>query len=204
MPSPHPESTAVLSENSDATAEKGSDVASASLPAIVISQCDPPSELCEKTEAEKEPQPAVNSDSSCNESCSQDKMEDSDNSLTSLSKITKELPQFKSQESVVPSKTISDEDLLQSKSMTHCNQNGGLEGTDVPPAPNLSARENKKEKIGIKRLSGANKAKGKEQGEIKAKGEEAQCQKGQGNLEQQEATKAIFDLLKEISGWFSV
>lgn len=206
MSSLHPESAALPSENSGACTEKGSDVASASLPAIVISQCDPPSELCEETETEKEPQPAVNADFSSNESCSQDKTEDFDNSSTSHFKMIKELPQCKSQESLVSTKTSNDEDLLEADSVMHCSQNGGLEGesTEVPSLPNISAKENKKEKICIKKLVGVNKAKGKEQGEGKAKGEDAQCQKGQGSLEQLEATKAIFDLLKEISGLFSV
>lgn len=201
--SPHPESTALPLENCGAGTEKGSDVASASLPAIVISQCDPPSEQCEETE--KEPQPAVNADISSNRDCSQDKTEDFDNSPASHFRIMKELPQSKSQESLVSTKTGSDEDLLESDSVVHCSLNGGVEGesTDVPSLPNISVRENKKEKICI-RLGGANKAKGKEQGEGKPKGEDAQCQKGQGKLEQLEATKAVFDLLKEISGLFSV
>lgn len=203
MQSPHPESTALPSENSGASTEEGSDVTGASLPAIVTSQCDPPSELCEEAETEKEPEPVVNSDSKSNESCPQDKMEDPDNSLTSHSKMIKELPQSQSQESLVSTKTSSDEDLVKSDSTTHSDQNGGFERESTEGPSPINIGENKKDK-GFRRFGGANKAKGKEQGESKAKGEDAQCQKGQGNLEQLEATKAIFELLKEISGLFSV
>lgn len=200
-----PEHPALSLENSGAGTEKGSDVARASHPAIVISQYDQPSELCEETETGTEPQPAVDADFSSNESCSQDKTEDFDISSSSCFKMMKELPQSKSQESLVSTKNGSDEDLLESDSVIHSDQSDRVEGESIeaPSLPNISAKENKKEKICI-RLGGAHKAKGKEQGVAKAKGEETQFQKSQGSLEQLEATKAIFDLLKEISGLFSV
>lgn len=50
---------------------------------------------------------------------------------------------------------------------------------------------------------GANKTKGKEQG-TQPRGEDSQSQRSQVNWEQLEATKAIFDLLKEISGLFTL
>uniref|UniRef100_A0A3B4ZI80 Uncharacterized LOC103373861 n=1 Tax=Stegastes partitus TaxID=144197 RepID=A0A3B4ZI80_9TELE len=56
--------------------------------------------------------------------------------------------------------------------------------------------EEKKEKMCFK-MSGVNKAKRKE-GTL-PRGEDSQCQRSQVNWEQMEATKAIFDLLKEIS-----
>ncbi|XP_078116546.1 uncharacterized protein LOC144524277 isoform X2 [Sander vitreus] len=62
-----------------------------------------------------------------------------------------------------------------------------------------SVRSNKKENICFKMSSGVNKAKGKDQG-TSPRGENSQCQKSQVGREQLEATKAIFDLLKEISG----
>ncbi|XP_031158834.2 uncharacterized protein si:rp71-46j2.7 isoform X2 [Sander lucioperca] len=62
-----------------------------------------------------------------------------------------------------------------------------------------SVRSNKKENICFKMSSGVNKAKGKHQG-TSPRGENSHCQKSQVGREQLEATKAIFDLLKEISG----
>ncbi|XP_037636806.1 uncharacterized protein si:rp71-46j2.7 isoform X2 [Sebastes umbrosus] len=192
----HPESTALLLENQEA-----SDVPGASIPTIVISHHDPSSELPKEAETEKEPQSAENSDSS-NENCSQDKTEDSDNPLTSHFKmIFRGLSRTRSQESLVSTKTSSDEDLLESDSLPHSSQNGGVLGDSAegPSWLHFSTRSIKKEKICFRMSSGVNKAKGKDQG-TSTRGLDSRCQRSQVNWEQLEATKAMFDLLKEISG----
>ncbi|KAI3351641.1 hypothetical protein L3Q82_020478 [Scortum barcoo] len=192
-PSLHPEATALpLGKNGASTV---SDVPGATVPTIVISQCDPPSEPPEEAETEKEPQ-------SANKNCSQDKNEDSDNPLTSHFKMIFKGPtRSMSQESLVSTKSTGDEDPPESDSTLHCSQNGGLQGesAESPSWGNFSARSNKKEKMCFKMSGGANKAKGKDQGTL-PRGEDTHCQKSQINWEQLEATKAIFDLLKEISG----
>ncbi|XP_039976040.1 uncharacterized protein si:rp71-46j2.7 isoform X2 [Xiphias gladius] len=201
-PCPHPESTVQPSENPGAFTQNGTYVPSATLPTIIISQCDPPSEQPEEAETETETQCAVNSDHSSNENCSQDKTEDSDNPLTSHFKtIIKGLTRSKSQESLASTKTSSDEDPPNSDSTPCCSQNRSSQGESAegPSWLNFSARSNKKEKICLKLSGGANKAKGKEHGTL-PRGEDSQGQKSQVNWEQLEATKAIFDLLKEISG----
>ncbi|XP_041800765.1 uncharacterized protein si:rp71-46j2.7 isoform X2 [Chelmon rostratus] len=194
-PSLNPESTALPLENPAASTGKGSDVPDATIPTIVISHCNSPPEPPEETETEKEPQ-------STNENCSQDKTEDSDNPLTSHFKmIFKGLTRSRSQESLASTKTTGDDDPPDSDFTPHCSQNGGLHGesADGPSWLHFSARSNKKEKIGFKLSGGVNKAKGKDQGTL-PRGEDSQCRKSQVNWEQLEATKAIFDLLKEISG----
>lgn len=199
-PSLHPESTLLPSDNHGAFTEKGNDVPGASIPTIVISQYDIPSEPPE--EAEKELHSAANSDSS-NENCSQDKPEDSDNPLTSHFKmIFKGLTRSRSQESLVSTKSTGDEDPPDLDSTPHCSQNGSVhrESEEGPSWLHFSARSHKKEKICFKVSGGAHKVKVKDQGT----GEDSQCQRSQVNWEQLEATKAIFDLLKEISGELSI
>uniref|UniRef100_UPI0037E6FD80 sorting nexin-25 n=1 Tax=Semicossyphus pulcher TaxID=241346 RepID=UPI0037E6FD80 len=191
----HPESTALPSENPAASAGNVHDVPDATIPTIVISQFDPPSEPPEEARTETEPP-------SANGNCSQDKTEESDNPLTSHFKmIFKGLARSRSQESLASTKSIGDEDPPETDSTPRCSQNGGLHGdsTDSPSWLHFSAKSNKKEKICFKMSGGANKAKGKDQGTL-PRGEESQCQKSPVNWEQLEATKAIFDLLKEISG----
>ncbi|XP_032383178.1 uncharacterized protein si:rp71-46j2.7 [Etheostoma spectabile] len=196
-PSPHPELTALPLQNPSASAEKDSDVSSASVPTIVISQYNSCSETPEKAEPKKEPLSAADPDSS-KENCSQAITEDSDNPLTSHFKtMFKGLTRSRSQESLVSTRNGSDEDPPDSDSTPHRRQIGGMQGES---AEALSCvRSDKKEKLCFKMSSGVNKAKGKDQG-TSPKGENSQCQKSQVGREQLEATKAIFDLLKEISG----
>ncbi|XP_075959613.1 uncharacterized protein LOC142962838 isoform X2 [Anarhichas minor] len=178
-PSPHPESTALPLENPDAFTEEGSEVDGASIPTIVVSKHGSPPEWLVEADSPS----FVHSDSS-NGNCSQDKPEDSDNPLTSPFKmIFKGLTRSRSQESLVSTKNTSDEDPLESDSSPHSCQNGDLQGR----ALHFSARS---DKMSFKVSSGAIKTKGKDQG-TSSRGEDSQCQK---------ATKAIFDLLKEISG----
>lgn len=171
--SPHLESPAQSLENQSA-----SDVTNPIIPSIVISQYDSPLELPE--EAEINPQPSVNAKSS-NENSSQDKTEDSDNPFTSQVRMFfRGLGRHKSHESLASTKTSSVEDLSESGSQQE--------------------RSNKKEKTCFKMSGGLNKTKGKETQASLQGGEDPQALKGQVNREPVEATKAIFDLLKEISG----
>ncbi|XP_041653843.1 uncharacterized protein si:rp71-46j2.7 [Cheilinus undulatus] len=195
-PPSHHESTALPLDNlSGTSAGKSHDAPTATIPAIVISQFDSPAEPSEDAKTETEP-PSVT------ENSSQDKSEDSDNPLTSHFKmIFKGLTRSRSQESLVSTKSIGDDDPPDSDSTPHCSQNGVLQGdsTDGPSWLHFSIKSNKKEKICFKMSVGASKAKGKDQGTL-PRGEDSQCPKSQVNWEQLEATKAIFDLLKEISG----
>ncbi|XP_055368462.1 uncharacterized protein si:rp71-46j2.7 isoform X2 [Betta splendens] len=179
--SPLPPPPALPSENHDASAEKGSDGAGAALPAITVSRCDPPSVF--EGEAGKAAKPAVESDSKNSENCPQEKLEDADNSLTINSAMPKE--RSLSQESLV-SRSSSNEDLLETDHFQ--KRAAGKE-----PTFKLNAKENKRDKW---KFGGANKAKG----EGKAKGEDSPHQKAHGGGEHQEAARAVFDLLKEISG----
>ncbi|KAM9849453.1 uncharacterized protein ACBR49_006758 [Aulostomus maculatus] len=186
-------------EEPRAWTEKGSDVASASLPTIVISQCESDSESPE--EAEKEPLPAVGSDPS-SRSFSQDKTEDSDNPLTSHFKmIIRGITRSRSQESLLSTKNPSEEDQPHSDCTPQRSQNGGLPGESSEGLSwlNFGSRSSKKEKICFRISGGSNKSRGKDQGTV-PRVEDSQCPKTQVNWEQLEATKAIFDLLKEISG----
>ncbi|XP_051276489.1 uncharacterized protein si:rp71-46j2.7 isoform X1 [Dicentrarchus labrax] len=195
MSSLHLESTALTLEKCGTSTGKANDVPGPTIPTIVISQCDPSSEPPEEAETKTEPQ-------SANENCSQDKTEDSDNPLTTHFKmIFKGLTRSRSQESLASTKTTGDEDPPDSESTPHCSHHGGEQGESAESLSwlHFSARSNKKEKTCFKMSGGANKTKGKDQGTL-PRVEDSQCQKTQVNWEQLEATKAIFDLLKEISG----
>ncbi|KAM7000010.1 uncharacterized protein LKV04_004984 [Tautogolabrus adspersus] len=192
----HSASTALPLENlSGVSAGKSPDTPAATIPTIVISQFDPFPEPPEEAETETEPQ-------STNENSPQDKSEDSHNPLTSHFKmIFKGLTRSRSQESLVSTKSTEDDNPPDSDSTPRCSQNGVLQGESSEGLSRLhfSAKSNKKEKISFKMSCGVNKAKGKDQGTL-TRGDDPQYQKCQTNWEQLEATKAIFDLLKEISG----
>ncbi|XP_022052367.2 uncharacterized protein si:rp71-46j2.7 isoform X2 [Acanthochromis polyacanthus] len=184
MASLHPEPAQSL-ENHSASSEKDSDVPGVTVPTIVISPCDSSSAL--RGEAETDSLPAV---SSSNEDCSHDKTEDSDNPVTShIKMILKGLTRAKSQESLASTKVGTDDDLLESDGGSQQDTVDGISWR------HFNSRPNKKEKIGFK-MSAVNKAKRKETQGTLQRGEE----RSQANWEQMEATKAIFDLLKEISG----
>ncbi|XP_060904327.1 uncharacterized protein si:rp71-46j2.7 isoform X2 [Labrus mixtus] len=191
----HSASTALPSENlSGVSAGKSPDPPAATIPTIVISQFDPFPESPQEAETETEPQ-------STNENSPRDKSEDS-NPLTSHFKmIFKGLARSRSQESLVSTKSTEDDDPRDSDSTPRCSQNGVLQGesSEASSRHHFSAKSNKKEKICFKISGGVNKAKGKDQGTLPRE-EDPQCQKSQTNWEQLEATKAIFDLMKEISG----
>ncbi|XP_076005294.1 uncharacterized protein LOC142999575 isoform X2 [Genypterus blacodes] len=176
------ESTAPPLENPGPSRHKSNRV---TIPSIVISQYDPPSgEAEEEEEAEKEQQ----SDSS-NETGSEDKTEDSDKPKTSPFKmIFRQLSRSKSQESLASTKTINDDDQAEMEfSPVGVSEDDAAEG---PSWRQFIAKPNKREKTG---------SKGTEQGTM-ARQDDEQFQKYQASWEQQEATKALFDLLKEISG----
>lgn len=199
VPSPRPASHPQPLKNPSASAGKGNDATGVTLPKILISDCrshsDLQEEAGEETETEKKSQSVAAPDSS--ESCSQD----SDNPLTSHFKmIFRGLTRSRSQESLISTRNASDDDPLLSDCMPHYSQNGGLhgEGAEGPSWLHFSAKSHKKEKMSLK--SGSLKSKGKDQGTL-TRGEDSQFHKSQVNWEQLETTKAIFDLLKEISGW---
>lgn len=139
---------------------------------------------------------------STGETLAQDKKEDSDNPLTSHFKmIFKGLRRSKSQEALALAKTPDDEEpQREPDDVTHCSQNGGVvgEGAQGPSWRHFHTRSSSKtERVTFKLSSGVNRSKGKEHGTLPR---DEDPQKSPVNWEQLEATKAIFDLLKEISG----
>lgn len=169
-------------------------VPGATIPTIIVSEYEAVPGQVEETEPEQEPQLAG--------TCSEDKTEDSDNPLTHIKMIFKGLTRSRSQESLT--KTAGEEDPPDPDVSPHCSQNGTIRGENAEASAwrHFNSRLNKKEKITFKLSGGATKAKGREGGTL-PRGDDSQCQKSQVKWEQMEATKAIFDLLKEISGWFS-
>lgn len=192
-PSLNPESTDPP-EIPGTSSGKSNGVPDATIPTIIVSEYEPVPEQVEETKPEQEPRSAG--------TCSEDKTEDSDNPLTHFKMIFKGLSRSRSQESL--SKTTSEEDPPQPDVSPRCGQNGAIRGETSEGSAwrHFNSRLNKKEKMTFKVSGGATKAKGREGGTL-PRGEDSQCQKSQVNWEQMEATKAIFDLLKEISGWFS-
>ncbi|XP_058506524.1 uncharacterized protein si:rp71-46j2.7 [Solea solea] len=190
--------------NPGAFTESGVDAPAAIVPTIVISSCgDSSSQPPAEAEAETQTEYAVNSHPSSNGNCTQDKTEDSDNNpLTSHFKmIIKGLSRSKSQESLTSIKSTTDEELPRPDYSPRCSQRRSSHGENAegPSWLHFGMRSNKKEKVCVKMLNGPIKAKGKEQG-TSPRAEDVQGQKSQVDWEQLEATKAIFDLLKEISG----
>ncbi|CAK6964629.1 uncharacterized protein si:rp71-46j2.7 [Scomber scombrus] len=193
VPSPRPAYPPQPLENPSASTEKGSDATGVTVPTILISQCKSHSDLHEEAEEETETEKKSVAGLDSSESCSQD----SDNPLTSHFKmIFRGLTRSRSQESLVLTRNANDEDHPLSGCTPHCSQNGGLhgEGAESPSWLHFSTKSHKKEKICSK--GGSLKPKGKDQGTV-TRGEDSQFQN---NREQLETTKAIFDLLKEISG----
>ncbi|XP_034454381.1 uncharacterized protein si:rp71-46j2.7 [Hippoglossus hippoglossus] len=202
MPSLLPESTSPPSENPGASTKSDNDVPSASLPSILISDWDPPAEPQEEAEAETQMPSAVNSEPSSNDNGSQDKTEDCENPLTFHFKtIIRGLSRSRSQESLASRRISSEDEPPDSAGSPHCSQDRSSQGDSAegPSWLNFSARSTKKDKICFRTLNGASKAKGKEQGML-PRGEDSEGPRSQVNWEQLEATKAMFDLLKEISG----
>lgn len=161
--------------------------------AMIVSEYEPVPEEAEKTEPKQEPRSA--------ETSSEDKTEDSDNPLAHFKMIFKGLTRSRSQESLSSTKNTSEEDPSHSDLSAHCGQNGETRGENSEGSSwrHFNARLNKREKVTFKLSGGAAKAKGREGGTL-PRGDDSQCQKSQVKWEQMEATKAIFDLLKEISG----
>ncbi|XP_077435022.1 uncharacterized protein LOC144059654 [Vanacampus margaritifer] len=172
-----------------------------SLPTIVISSCETP-EGDDVEETPKEPRPSLSADSPVG-GCSQEKAEDSDNPLTHFKMIIRGLTRSRSQDSLASAKNHSDEDPSPSEDATNGSREGTLHGDDASNGPSwlhFTARA-KKEKMSPRLSCGSAKSKGKEQAVSgSGRGDEPQPARSQGTWEQLEATKAIFDLLKEISG----
>ncbi|MEQ2177642.1 hypothetical protein GOODEAATRI_005613, partial [Goodea atripinnis] len=161
-------------------------------PTIVVSQYNSPPQQPEETEVN--PQPAANADTS-HENSFQEKPEDSDCTLTSHFK-TMFSGKSRSQESLSSTKGSGDEEQPE-----ETQQAGAEELSQL----SCCSKSFKKERTCFRMSGGAGKMKGKEttQGPLQ-RGEDSKFQRGQGNWEQLESTKAIFDLLKEISGLFTL
>ncbi|XP_028316182.1 uncharacterized protein LOC114471539 [Gouania willdenowi] len=191
--SPKAETVALSSEKQSVSTKKENEYPGA-LPPAIISSLELSSALPEEAAAQSHPQAIVNADS-----CTQDKTQDSDNALTShLKLIVQGLSRSKSQESLSSSKSDDEE-----SSESECCQKADFqhEGSNGPSwLQSLSTKANKKEKKTLRMLCEPTIAKVKETQGTLQRGDESQCQKSQVNWEQMEATKAIFDLLKEISG----
>lgn len=189
---PTPKSSPQPFHSPGAFSENSSDVSSPTLPTIIVSPCVSPEEPRREDEEENEYSPAA--------SASQDQAEDSDNPITAHFKMLfKGLSRSRSQESLSQTKIADDEEQAKSDSTSLCCRSGETETTESSTQHSICPRPNKKEKISFKVSNGVTKAKGKDQGTL-SRGEDSPSQKGQGNWEQQETTKVIFDLLKEISG----
>lgn len=182
-----------LAENPRTSSGKSNGAPGAVIPAIIVSEYEPVPEEMEKTEPKQEPRPE--------ETSSEDKAEDSDNPLAHFKMIFKGLTRSRSQESLSSTRNTSEEEPPHSDVSPHCSQNGEMRGENSEGSSwrHFNARLNKKEKVTFKLSGGAIKVKGREGGTL-ARGDDSQSQKSQANWEQMEATKAIFDLLKEISG----
>lgn len=184
-PRTHPEIPHVLTERRFA-------FSGPAIPSIVVSEYEGHPDPSNEADTKKEAQSAECSSGSC----SQHKAEDSDNPLTSHFKmIFKGLAPSRSQESLFSTKGHSDEEQPHSNGTSPGYQNGA----EGPSWLHFSARSGKRERAFSKGSGGAGKVKGKEQATL-PRGEDVQGPKSQVNWEQMEATKAIFDLLKEISG----
>lgn len=185
--------------NADSAAAPSENPGASTIPTIVISQHDnAPSEEPERAELEEEEAAAA---LTAGENLTQDKKEDSDNPLTSHFKmIFKGLRRSKSQESLALAKNADEELQREPDAVPQCSQNGGVagEGAEGPSWRHFHTRSlSKAERATFKLSGGVNRGKGKEQGTL-PRAEDPQ--RSQVNWEQLEATKAIFDLLKEISG----
>lgn len=189
MKEKNPES-ADLPDNPGTSTGKSNAVPGAMIPSIIVSEYE---EEVEKTEPKQETRSV--------ETSSEEKTEDSDNPLAHFKMIFKGLTRSRSQESLSSTKNTSEEDPSHSDVSAHCGQNGEMRGENSEGSSwrHFNARLNKKEKVTFKLSGGATKAKGREGGTL-PRGDDSQCQKSQVKREQMEATKAIFDLLKEISG----
>ncbi|XP_035620219.1 uncharacterized protein si:rp71-46j2.7 isoform X2 [Oncorhynchus keta] len=146
--------------------------------------------------------PVEKSDCLVNAGKTEDKKEDSENPVTShLKMINKELS--RSEECLAQTKSDNPEDQTDSVCRPrHFSQNGGSQYdlTDSPSWCYLVGKSNKKDKLTFKMSGGIHRSRGKDMGS-QSKLEDSQClKKNQSSWEQMEATKAIFDLLKEISG----
>lgn len=190
---PSPKSKTPPPDSPSTSSENGSDISGLTVPSV-ISPCETLEKSDKEDEVKNEPGPAATSD--------QDKTEDSDNPVTSHFKMLfKGLNRSKSQESLSQTNLSEDEDQAKIDSIPHCSPNGEVQTAEVSTQHSIFTRPNKKEKISSKvsAAGGANKAKSKDQATL-PRGVDSPGLKGQGNWEQQETTKVLFDLLKEISG----
>ncbi|XP_067103922.1 uncharacterized protein si:rp71-46j2.7 [Osmerus mordax] len=176
------------------------DETDASLPTIIISECIVPSEFSDGKRKE-ESEPTVKSCSMTNiATSSQNKMDNPEN-LVGKKYFCKGLS--RSEETLVFSEAAHREYKIDPDCKTNSSNNGGSLW-DVPDHTlwrSFCAKSNKtKEKMSPSICGGIARIKGRVQ-ETVAKGDASpSLKKDQTSWEQLEATKAIFDLLKEISG----
>ncbi|XP_041693577.1 uncharacterized protein LOC121532007 [Coregonus clupeaformis] len=175
-------------------------------PSIIISQCDEDSpsepssiECCRDDETE----PVEKSYVLVNADKTEDKTKESENTITSqLKMVIKGLSRSKSEECLAQTKSDTPEDLTDSFCrLRHSSHNGGSQ-FDLTDSPShlLGGKSNKSEKLTFKMSGGIHRSKGNDMGS-QSKLEDSPClKKDQSSWEQMEATKAIFDLLKAISG----
>ncbi|XP_020308474.1 uncharacterized protein LOC109864866 isoform X2 [Oncorhynchus kisutch] len=146
--------------------------------------------------------PVEKSDCLVNAGKTEDTKEESENPVTShLKMINKELS--RSEECLAQTKSDNPEDQTDSVCRPrHFSQNGGSQ-YDLADSPSwcyLVGKSNKKDKLTFKMSGGIHRSRVKDMGS-QSKLEDSQClKKNQSSWEQMEATKAIFDLLKAISG----
>lgn len=150
---------------------------------------------------DSESDPSENSDSDSVPNNTEDGGEGSSNPLTShLKLIIKGLSLSKLQDSLVPTRE-ADEEVEVPPHSNHSGAPGPEDSDSTLPWRLGGGKPPKREKLGLKLSSGFSRPKVKEEG-VQAREDNAQGQRGQGPRENLEATKAIFDLLKEISGLF--
>ncbi|XP_021439564.2 uncharacterized protein LOC110504973 isoform X1 [Oncorhynchus mykiss] len=169
-------------------------------PCIIISQCDedsPPEPSSIECCRDDETEPIEKSDILVNA----DKTEGSENPITSHLKMAiKRLS--RSEECLAQTKSDTPEDQTDSFCrLRRSSENGSLQfDLAVSPTHPFGGKSNKKEKLTFKMSGGMPKSKGNEMGS-QPKLEDSPClKKEQSSWEQMEATKALFDLLKAISG----
>lgn len=169
-------------------------------PCIIISQCDEDSpsepssiECCRDDETE----PIEKSDILVNA----DKTEESEKPITSHLKMAiKGLS--RSEECLAQTKSDTPENQTDSFCRLRRSSENGSSQFDLADSPShpFGGKLNKKEKLTFKMSGGIPRSKGNEMGS-QTKLEDSPClKKEQSSWEQMEATKALFDLLKAISG----
>ncbi|CAL8356451.1 unnamed protein product [Merluccius merluccius] len=169
------------------------------VPALIDSDTDPLATASEEHSKNSGSDSVPNNDSNQN---NEDRDEGSSNPLTShLKIIMKGLSLAKSQESLLSTREASDEEVQTVQLPQQSDHSGALPEDNEAPLSwrHAGGRGNKREKIALRLSNGLHWAKGKEESALPRE-ENPPGQRGQACRENLEATKAVIDLLKEISG----